>query len=108
MQYYFQGLERRKGDMIARDSGEQISWDNCFINCTLSDGFSDKGVIYGNMVCSFKVKAGLIDRVFGMPLDVLLRDIDMYIGEAIDLSFFPNDKGGFDVGGVHFHDAVPL
>lgn len=102
MQYFFQGLERRSGEMKARDSGDTISWDNCFINCTLSEGFSDKGVVYGNMVCSFKVKAGLIDRVFGMPLDELIRDIDMYLNEPIELSFFPNDKGGFDVGGVRF------
>ena len=106
MQYYFQGLERRTGEMKARDTGDTVSWDNVFIHCTLSDGFSDKGTIYGNAVCSFKLKAGMIDRVFGMPLDELIRDIDLYINEPIQLSFFPNDKGGFDVAGVEFVGKV--
>ena len=105
MQYYFQGLERRTGDMVAKDSGDKISWDNVFIHCTLEDGFSPKGVIYGNTTCSFKLKAELIDRIFGMPIDVLIHDIELYIGEPIDLSFFPNDKGGFDVGGVVFRNS---
>lgn len=100
MQYYFQGLERRTGDMVK--DGDTIAWDNCFVQCTLKDGFSDKGTIYGCTVCQFKLKAANIDRVFGIPVDDLIKDIDMYIGEPIDLQFAPNDKGGFDVCGVRF------
>jgi hypothetical protein len=40
-----------------------------------------------------------------MPIDVLIHDIELYVGEPIDLSFFPNDKGGFDVGGVVFRNS---
>ena len=101
MQYYFQGLERRTGQG-ERDNGDSFSWDNCFIHCTLSGGYSPKGVVYGNMGCSFKIKADLIDQVFGMPLDDLIKDIELYIGEPVNLGFFPNDKGGFDVGSVTF------
>lgn len=80
----FYGLEHSKGEMVDKESGELIIWDNYLLHF-----LTDSPEAYGSICMTHKIKADQFKAIVGLTPEKIIEEMELRSGSEVILSYIP-------------------